>query len=137
MPNILNISMEEARTGEHPDLGENCVLIQITDFDIEPPIPAKKFTKYYQYRFLDVEDEQECIEEYKITENQAVEIVRALKEAKINNNNVIVHCYAGVSRSGAIVEFAINELEFEDYHFYRSPNQSILKLLTKVYNESR
>lgn len=137
MPKILNISMEEARTGEHPDLGGETILIQITDYDIEPPITAKKYLKYYQFRFLDIEDKDECIDEYRITNKQATDIVNILKEAKNNNYNIIVHCYAGVSRSGAIVEFAINELGFEDYYFYRSPNQSILKLLTKIHKDGK
>lgn len=44
-------------------------------------------------------------------------IADALKDAKRNNLNVVVHCVMGVSRSAAIAQAAIDFLEFDDGMF--------------------
>lgn len=133
MPKIINLSMEEVRTGEHLPLGDDAVLIQISDHDIEPPISKQKFAKTFEFRFLDVEDQHECKDEYRISQKQADEIISILKMALEENRDVLVHCYAGVSRSGAIAEVAI-EMGFEDCEYYRDPNSRVLRLLRNSLN---
>ena len=86
-----------------------------------------KWRKIYEFQFEDVEYEEvkSLYEMYKgeedkisdwakiISEKQAQEIANIL----INNqHNVIVHCKAGVSRSGAVTEAAII-LDYKVYEF--------------------
>lgn len=76
-----------------------------------------------------------------MTYDQAVELVDFIVANK-NKKQCIVHCTAGISRSGAIGMF-INELYGEIYsEFIRKnsnihPNTYILNLLRKAYSQSK
>jgi hypothetical protein len=89
---------------------------------MEFPEPKYKFNNVHQFQFLDLEENDTCIEpEMKITDDQAKSLVLILKQALLNRSNVIVHCVAGVCRSGAVTEVGII-MGFDDTEDFRSPN---------------
>lgn len=47
--------------------------------------------------------------------------------------NVVVHCYAGIFRSGAVAEVGVI-LGFEDTHVFRSPNRLVKHRILKALN---
>ena len=132
---IENVSRFDIRTGHHSEAGENSMLIQIVDFFDTYPTPLKEFKEVLQFKFDDVNDEGPT----SCTDQQAAEIAQALLRAKENNMNVIVHCFAGLCRSGAVAEVGIM-LGFNPPDRVRFPNTlvkgKILKALGIGINES-
>lgn len=125
MPWIQNISFSDVKNGYHIDPGSNAMLIQIADPPGDFPIPKYKFKEIHQFQFLDVEKNDFVLdEEMRCSQEQANELVRLLQHALTNKMNVIVHCFAGVSRSGAVAEVGIM-LGFQDSESFRSPNRLI------------
>ena len=135
MPLIENVSMEDVRKGTHTDMGENAMLIQITDPAYYPPIPKQDFRIITQFEFLDAEDED--IEKYGydegflISDEQAEELIEFLDWALEKDMNVIVHCHAGICRSGAVVEVA-SMMGFTPTDRFRAPNLRVKNKLMKV-----
>lgn len=114
---IQNVSREMVAKGNHFDCGENSMLIQISDNGYSGPYafsssgfpnPKHKFKEVHQFVFHDVDDENHpSLGEFCITDNQAFELVKCLRHALDNDMNVVVHCHAGVCRSGAVAEVAV------------------------------
>lgn len=107
MPWIEHVSLNAIETGWHTE-PHNCILIQIVDHDMEFPTPkySSKFKEIYTFKFLDLEYKDPLPDELKISEVQAAEIARILNLAYFFHYNIIVHCVAGVCRSGAVAEAA-------------------------------
>lgn len=120
-PWIQNVSLADIPKGHHIDAGINSMLIQIVDPCMEFPTPLKQFREVHQFEFLDLEESDPWGEEFKVTDEQAKELVRLLQHAKAERMNVVVHCVAGVCRSGAVCEIGVM-LGFRDTEVYRSPN---------------
>ena len=139
MPWIQNVSMSNIRQGHHYDAGINSMLIQIVDPASEFPTPAKQFKETHQFEFLDAEREDKFPDECKVTDDQAAELVRLLQHALENRMNVIVHCHAGVCRSGAVCEVGIM-MGFDDAEAFRAPNllvkHRMMKRLGWTYEEN-
>lgn len=139
MPWIQNVSMSNIRQGHHYDAGINSMLIQIVDPASEIPTPAKQFKETHQFEFLDAEREDKFPDECKVTDDQAAELVRLLQHALENRMNVIVHCHAGVCRSGAVCEVGIM-MGFDDAEAFRAPNllvkHRMMKRLGWTYEEN-
>ena len=140
MPWIQNVALVDIKKGSHYNPGPNNVLIQIVDTGMEFPEPKHKFNSVHQFQFLDIEEEDECIEpEMKITDEQAKSLVIILKQALLNRSNVVVHCIAGVCRSGAVTEVGIM-MGFDDTEDYRSPNllvkHKMMDVLGLTYDEN-
>ena len=135
MPLIENVAMEDVRTGEHTDMGDNAMLIQITDPAYYPPIPKQNFKNVVTFEFLDAEDEDiekhGYDEGFLISDSQAANIVAALNTALQSNMNVLVHCHAGVCRSGAVVEVA-SMMGFTPTDRFRQPNLRVKSKMMKV-----
>lgn len=134
---IQNVSMSNIKQGFHMDPGSNSMLIQICDPPGNFPVPKYNFTEVHQFQFLDAEHDDDFPDEAKITEQQAAELVRLLQHALEQHMNVIVHCHAGVCRSGAVAEVGVM-MGFRDAEAFRSPNllvkHSMMKQLGWLYD---
>jgi predicted protein tyrosine phosphatase len=143
---IQNVAMMDIPRGDHMDAGERGMLIQILDPCMQFPIPKAKFEIIKQFEFLDVEPGSRAnlatdhdygnLEEFAMTRKQAKEIVVLLKQALEEKRNVVVHCYAGICRSGAVTEVGVM-MGFQDTERYRQPNihvkQSLMDELGWAY----
>jgi predicted protein tyrosine phosphatase len=139
MPFIENVAKADIQSGFHQYTGEDTVLISILDHASSPPTPAQDFVRVHTFEFLDLEAHNENAAELGIQEEQAKQIVTILKEALANDQNVIVHCTAGICRSGAVAEVGV-AMGFEDMLRYRSPNlmvkHSLMKELGWTYDSN-
>lgn len=137
---IQNIALSDIKKGFHIDPGPNAMLIQIVDPGTEFPTSKYTFKEVHQFQFLDIEEKDFALEEsMRCSQEQADELVRLLQHAKDNNMNVIVHCHAGVCRSGAVCEVGIM-MGFKDTEAFRSPNllvkHRMMKKLGWSYDEN-
>lgn len=123
---IQNASKFDIITGRHADAGENSMLIQIVDFFDTFPTPKYKFKEVLQFKFDDVLDGPTAC-----TDLQAQEIANALQRAKEQHMNVIVHCFAGLCRSGAVTEVGIM-LGFNPPDCIRIPNSTVKNKMLKA-----
>lgn len=147
MPWIENIPLGNVAAGQHHDCGPNSMLIQISDYDMAFPTPKHQFKEVHQFSFLDIEEDGMTntgggfidLSEFAITDEQAAELVRLLQHAFENRMNVVVHCHAGVCRSGAVAEVGVM-MGFADCERFRIPNllvkHKMMKLLGWTYDEN-
>jgi hypothetical protein len=140
MPWIENVSLGDIPKGRHHNAGENSMLIQIVDPAMPFPTPMHKFKETHQFEFLDVEEKDEVLEEaMRCSREQAAELVGLLQHALEKRMNVVVHCVAGVCRSGAVCEVGVM-LGFDDTEVFRSPNllvkHRMMKALGWTYDEN-
>lgn len=140
MPWIENVAAADIPMRFHHEAGPNSMLIQI--MDPNPtwwPDPAHEFKEVHKFEFMDVERDDKWPDEAKITQAQADEIVRLLQHALDNRMNVVVHCMAGLCRSGAVTEVGVM-MGFDDTKRFRSPNMmvkhSLMKALGWTYDEN-
>ena len=147
MPWIQNVALSDIPKGHHVAVGENSMLIQISDPDMQFPTPRHQFKEVHQFTFLDIEEDGLTndgegnwtdMSEFAITDDQAAELVRLLQHAFENRMDVVVHCHAGVCRSGAVCEVGVM-LGFKDTEVFRSPNllvkHKMMKVLGWLYDE--
>ena len=140
MPWIQNVAMSDIKKGFHISPGDNAMLIQICDPPGDFPVPKYKFKEVHQFQFLDVEKDDHVLEEaMRCSQDQANELVRLLQHALADRMNVIVHCHAGVCRSGAVCEVGVM-MGFDDTEAFRSPNllvkHRMMKALGRTYDEN-
>lgn len=132
MPWIENVAAIDVQTGFHHKCGENSMLIQILDicpsFD---PKPLHTFKEIHKFEFLDLNSGDENAEECGISEEQAKQIVALLQKALAEQMNVVVHCTAGICRSGAVAEVGVI-LGFNDTERYRAPNLRVKHFMLKA-----
>jgi protein tyrosine phosphatase len=140
---IQNIGAADCAHGNHFDCGDNSMLIQISDPDpkenetlklfVTPwfPTPKHTFKEVHQFQFLDVDGEGKLVDDYGITDAQANDIVNLLKHALDNRMNVVVHCFAGVCRSGAVAEVGVM-MGFIDTESFRLPNTRVKTKMLKA-----
>ena len=137
MPWIENVAAADIPTGFHHDVGPNSMLISICDPAGWRPEAKQQFKERHDFEFLDAEDDDREPEESKITDAQAEQIVTLLQRALENRMNVVVHCTAGICRSGAVVEVGVM-MGFNDCEKYRQPNlrvkHKLMKQLGWTYN---
>lgn len=142
MPWIQNIGRKEIENGWHLNAGSNSMLIQILDPSDDFPKPKHEFKEIHQFQFLDIEGdgltnlgdgELTDMSKFAITDEQATEIASLLKKAFDTRMNVIVHCFAGVCRSGAVTEVGVM-LGFQDSESFRNPNLLVKHKLLKALN---
>ena len=147
MPWIQNISLADVRKGHHIRVNENAMLIQIVDPAVEFPEPFHKFKEVHQFEFLDIEEDGLTnngdgswtdMSEFAVTQEQADKLVRLLQHALDKRMDVVVHCHAGVCRSGAVCEVGVM-MGFDDTEAFRSPNllvkHKMMKALGWTYDE--
>lgn len=83
---------------------ENDWLISITDSN---GTDVKVEFQFQRILFMQFNDTQK-IGKGEITDDQAAEIARFIKEAKELGKNIWVNCHAGICRSGAIVSLLVD-----------------------------
>jgi len=136
---IENVSMSDAILGRHYDAGVNSLLIRIQDPATEFRPVQFPFKDIHEFQFLDAEDADGFPDECKISDHQANSLVLILKQALLNHTNVVVHCHAGICRSGAVVEVA-TMMGFTATDKFRMPNlrvkHKMMKALGWTYDEN-
>lgn len=137
MPWIENVSADSIPHRKHHECGPNAMLIQIMDPAAWFPTPKHNFKEIHQFEFLDVDGdclsnngtgEMEDMSEWAITREQAKQLVALLRHALDNKMNVVVHCFAGLCRSGAVAEVGVT-MGFDDVGNFRSPNERVLQFM--------
>lgn len=128
---IENVSWDDVKNGWHSDMGVNAMLIQIADPATFFPTPKHPFKEIHQFEFLDAEDGDMFDDDFKISDDQANQIVGLLQHALANSMNVLVHCHAGICRSGAVVEVG-TMMGFTATDRYRQPNLRVKHKMMKV-----
>lgn len=138
-PWIQNVALSDVQRGYHPDPGFNSMLIQIVDPAMAFPVPRYQFREVHQFEFLDIEEDgltndgtggKVDMSEFCIRQEQADRLVELLQHALKEGMNVVVHCVAGVCRSGAVCEVGVM-LGFRDTEIYRAPNLLVKKLMMR------
>lgn len=129
MPWIENVAAADVPMRYHHEAGENSMLIQIMDpCPTWWPTPAHTFKEAHRFEFLDADSG--FPDEALISDEQAAEIVRLLQHALENKMNVVVHCMAGLCRSGAVAEVGVM-MGFGDTERTRIPNIRVKHKLMK------
>lgn len=128
MSKIINVPRKAVEDGFHKFFGADTILIQIADPAQGFPKPKKWFSKTFQFEFLDAEDGSEFDEDFLISNTQAAELVTILECAKDADMNVVVHCNAGICRSGAVAEIG-EMLGFEYAGNHKQPNLRVKRLM--------
>lgn len=129
MPWIENVAAADVPLRHHHDAGPNSMLIQIMDPAGWFPEPKHEFKEIHRFEFLDIDDNDQADDpEMFVSESQAKELVNLLKHALDKNMNVVVHCFAGVSRSGAVAQVG-EHMGFMLVEGFRSPNTRVMRLM--------
>ena len=132
MPWIENVAATDITKAFHHDAGPNSMLISICDPAGWRPEAKHQFKERHDFEFLDVEERDEVLEEsMRCSHAQAAELVRLLEHALANRMNVVVHCTAGVCRSGAVAEVGVM-MGFDDVGNFRSPNLLVKHRMMKA-----
>ena len=115
-----NISMDSAKKGHWLNVPhENTVYIQIIDplCGFEPY--KNNFSEIHRFEFLDTEFDYH---DFAIKDWQAESLANVLRQAYEKKRHIIVSCHAGLCRSGAVTEVAVNYLGYVDGGTPRHPN---------------
>jgi len=143
------ISKRHAESIKDPGMQPQRVLISMTT----PPVPdslsahcspaklhPESWKAVLRLEFNDADPSHMAPEAQKLysffTQDQAMAILRFLKQHEHDTFHVVVHCEAGVSRSAAVAKFIalIYNLYFPDrYDVY---NKHVFSTILKVYGES-
>lgn len=139
---IQNVSKYAIAGGDYKYPGSNSMLIQILDPCETFPDPPPEFSEVHRFEFLDVEGggytnlgdgELSDTSEFLITPQQGAELAHLLLRARSNDMNVVVHCHAGIFRSGAVAEVGVM-LGFEDTGAFRCPNRLVKHTILDAMN---
>lgn len=133
MARIQNVAKADISTEDHMK-SDKSILISILDPASTPPTYWHGFIEVKVFEFLDLDEE----DDFSITEAQAEEIADLLKHCLTSDIDVVVHCTAGICRSGAVAE-AGRRLGFEflrngvmGVDCWESPNSRVLRLVTQA-----
>lgn len=66
--------------------------------------------------------------------NQVIDFIRVLQEEQ-KDSELVIHCHAGISRSGAIARFIADYLKIPFFDPLIRPNKYVLRTLWKVIDE--
>ena len=135
VPFIQNISMADAITGVHRDPGENAMLIRILDVeDWNAAEPAHAFRDVRVFRFDDLTADWADPARFARRgprQEHADDLLLALFDADKLGMNVIVHCRAGVARSGAVSLVGELVFKFDPVGSRRNPNSSLVQMMLR------
>ena len=134
---IENVPASSIANRMHHDAGPNSMLIQILDPCSVFPTPKHPFKEIHRFEFLDIEDSDveqgHFPAETAIQQEQAEEIAQLLARAMVSRMNVVVHCHAGLCRSGAVAEVGVM-MGFQDAERTRIPNVRVKNMLLQALN---
>lgn len=129
MPWIANVGEAHAEMFT-PD--DNTVVISIT----EPKRKARLsgFKDMLRLEFQDYDSSRKHPEDAVLfTPTLAARIVRFARKHRDNNSNILVHCAAGISRSGAVAEALLEAFpEYEDKGWPRFPNGMVKSMMKRA-----
>ncbi len=128
---IENLSMKDCINGMHLLEEDNTVLIQIQDTGAKfcHPKFKDKFVGISKFQFEDTHDEStfsNCI-----TDEDAMHIAKILLDCLDKGRHVVVHCHAGICRSGAVAEVG-EMLGFTPTDKFKIPNTLVKRKLLKA-----
>lgn len=123
---IENVAWIDVKNGNHRFEEDNTILISITDPGTEPPDAKMNFAETFYFQFLDIDKEVKNA----FSADDATSIISILKGALRENFNVIVHCHAGVCRSGAVAEIG-QIMGFDPCENFRIPNVRVKTMLLR------
>ncbi len=129
-PWIQNVSMKAILEGHHFFEANRTILIRIQDPNTIFADTKYSFKQVFKFYFEDAEDTDSGT---LINESDAEKLALILGQALINGDNVVVHCHAGLCRSGAVAECGVM-LGFDDTCMERIPNQRVKRMLRKALN---
>lgn len=132
---IENVAAIDVSKAHHHDAGPNSMLISICDPCGWRPEAKFPFKERHDFEFLDIDSgdiaRDPALEDFAINDEQAALLVLLLQRALKDRMNVVVHCTAGICRSGAVVEIG-TMLGFDDCEHFRSPNLRVKHKMMKV-----
>lgn len=132
MANIQNLSMKQYINREY--VADHCVMLRIFDSQLDQTMfPEASYDGKDGITLTYVFDDADRGMQGAMTLDMATSIVDNLKASVDNGIDVRVHCLAGLSRSGAITQFGIDYLGFEDTHRARVPNSHVYQMLVEAY----
>lgn len=106
----------------------DCILIRLHNPDYEFPEGESEFLRevfFHEVYELGIDDS------YIIPEETIEKLAKLISDAKEREQNIVVHCHAGISRSGAVVEVA-TMMGYKDIGRHRNPNRVIKEKLRKA-----
>lgn len=125
---IQNVSLADVVKGNHK-FDSNTALIQIQDYGTwQFAKPARDFVQTIQLKF---DDHDDPTRKTNITTEQAEQIATFLDHCKKHEINVVVHCHAGICRSGAVAEVG-TIIGFTDTGMHRIPNVLVKTRILKA-----
>lgn len=115
------------------------LLISISDREGDLYFEQKENIKVHQLYFNDIDKEISSPGIKVMDYMQAEEIKRVVIQAtKENISNIIVHCYAGISRSGAVGCVIARYLNGNDIYLWKQggihPNKLVYRLMCEVFD---
>jgi protein-tyrosine phosphatase len=114
--------------------GKNCQAIRIFDNDTNPNnYTIEQYDGKDNWVSTFIFNDVERGKEGGITKEDAEYIVEYLKFSKNHNIDVIVHCFGGISRSGAVAQFAVDYLGFTNIDTPRIPNSHVYQMLVEAH----
>lgn len=122
---------------EHYEGNDKILLISISDKKGDLNFKLKESIEVHQFYFADIE--KECpglnLMNFKQAEDIKFAVDTAIAKGIIH---IIVHCYAGISRSGAVGCIIAKYLNGDDIYLWKqegiSPNRWVYKLMSKAFN---
>lgn len=116
-------------------LSSNSCFISILDMDNDENL-YNKADNFLQVRMWDIEEDTE---KYKKPSREVLDEIVNFVNKHIDKKNFIIHCSAGVSRSGAVATYIydkfyteVDKETFRHYNKFIQPNLYILNTLKEI-----
>lgn len=138
MYDIRVMSKEECFNFTHSKIKDKCIIISINDQN-RTILLNKENKNIVDILRLHFDDIPYPIENYTLMNKEHSEKIKNfIDKYKGSINNIVVHCNAGISRSGAVGCILARYLNGSDDDMFRSgkyiPNKHIYKLMAKEFN---
>ena len=133
----LELNFFSVKEAEHLKPRDTMALISLSDPEITPEIDYDKWKHHLQLRFNDVKDTEDGTVFSSQMADKIIEFVITLPE---QISYIAIHCFAGVSRSGAVIKFlskfiypeCYNQVFDSEYIYF---NRTVYSKLCKAWNK--